>query len=182
MICIIPARGGSKRVPRKNLQLLAGKSLVEWAIVRCWHAQLDPIVATDDEEIKAVAAGCGAKVHWRQPVADDQTTACLLNEVLGKPEPGNPKRWIVVEPTAPFLRPRLLTEAVSDSCVVVVNERGYWRRVGVYAGRGHAHSTCWEGTPRVIEVDAIKGIDINTMCDLRMARAIAAAQPELLPW
>lgn len=64
---IIPLRGGSQSIPRKNIKPLAGRPLCDWAI----RAALDSgvfgavWVSTDDEEIGAVAGRCGARVHWR---------------------------------------------------------------------------------------------------------------------
>lgn len=74
---IIPARGGSKGVPRKNLKLLGGKPLIAWSIEAAAAARsLDRwIVSTDDPEIAGVAQGLGAEVPFFRPaeLADDQT-------------------------------------------------------------------------------------------------------------
>ncbi|MDD4628521.1 MAG: acylneuraminate cytidylyltransferase family protein [Candidatus Peribacteraceae bacterium] len=66
---IIPARGGSKRVPRKNLALLAGKPLLSYAIHAAQESRmLDAcIVSTDDPEIAAVAKSLGADVPFLRP-------------------------------------------------------------------------------------------------------------------
>jgi CMP-N-acetylneuraminic acid synthetase/3-deoxy-D-manno-octulosonate 8-phosphate phosphatase KdsC-like HAD superfamily phosphatase len=69
VLCIIPARGGSKGIPRKNLKLLAGKPLLAHSIL---HAKQTPsiariVVSTDDDEIAAVAREWGAEVVPRPP-------------------------------------------------------------------------------------------------------------------
>lgn len=75
-IAIIPARGGSKRIPRKNLVDFAGKPMIVWSIEaailsECFDRVL---VSTDDEEIAAVARAAGASVPFlRTEAADDYT-------------------------------------------------------------------------------------------------------------
>ena len=74
---IIPARGGSKRVPRKNIRLLAGKPLINYTIEAALAAKLldRVIVSTDDAEIAEVAKSCGAEVPFIRPaeLAEDKT-------------------------------------------------------------------------------------------------------------
>jgi N-acylneuraminate cytidylyltransferase len=67
---IIPARGGSKSIPRKNIKLLAGRPLITWSIDEARKSRLltRVIVSTDDEEIAAVARECGAEVPFLRPV------------------------------------------------------------------------------------------------------------------
>src|SRR5690606_26520268 len=65
---IIPARGGSKGVPRKNIRLLAGKPLIVYTIETALGSHLsEVIVSTDDEEIADVARKAGAKVPFLRP-------------------------------------------------------------------------------------------------------------------
>lgn len=68
-LCAIPARGGSKRLPRKNLRLLAGRPLIAYTIEAARHTGLfsDVYVCTDDEEIAGVARSCGALVPFLSP-------------------------------------------------------------------------------------------------------------------
>lgn len=76
-IAIIPARGGSKRIPRKNIREFAGKPMIAYAIDAAKQCNLfdDIIVSTDDEEIAAVATYFGAEVPFMRPaeLADDYT-------------------------------------------------------------------------------------------------------------
>lgn len=76
-IAIIPARGGSKRIPKKNIRLFRGKPIIQWVIdtaksCRCFDAVL---VSTDDEEIASLAEKAGAWVPFIRPVelSDDHT-------------------------------------------------------------------------------------------------------------
>jgi len=68
VVAIIPARGSSKRLKRKNIYPVWGKPMLYWAIKACMESKynIEPWVSTEDAEIKEVALGCGAKVHDRQ--------------------------------------------------------------------------------------------------------------------
>mgnify|MGYP001275194958 CR=1 FL=1 len=75
IIAIIPARGGSKRLPRKNIYPIWGKPMIFWAIKAAQHSSLitDVWVTTEDMQIKETALLYGAKVHDRAPaLAKDQ--------------------------------------------------------------------------------------------------------------
>lgn len=76
-IAIIPARGGSKRIPRKNIKLFAGKPMIAYAITAAKNSSLFDhiIVSTDDEEIAAIAREYGAQTPFSRPdaLADDYT-------------------------------------------------------------------------------------------------------------
>lgn len=75
---IIPARGGSEGIKRKNLQKIAGKSLIERSVAVCLKAQRISrvVVSTDDEEIGAAAVQAGALVIWRpSELADSFATS-----------------------------------------------------------------------------------------------------------
>jgi CMP-N-acetylneuraminic acid synthetase len=69
VVCLIPARGGSKSIHRKNLQLLGEKPLLAWPIETALSTpEIDNVfVSTDDMEIKKVAMQYGAKIHDRRP-------------------------------------------------------------------------------------------------------------------
>ena len=76
-LCIIPARGGSKRIPRKNIKAFGGRPMIEWSIKVALKSECFDrvIVSTDDLEISQVAVACGAEVPFLRPVdlSDDQT-------------------------------------------------------------------------------------------------------------
>jgi CMP-N-acetylneuraminic acid synthetase len=78
VLAIIPARGGSKGIPKKNLQPLAGKPLVAHSILQ---AQQTPsitrvVVSTDDEEIAAITQAYGAEIVWRpESLSGDAATS-----------------------------------------------------------------------------------------------------------
>ena len=78
-LCLIPARGGSKGIPGKNLRQVGGKPLIVWTIEQALaiqdDGQVDVVVSTDDQEIADVALGAGATVPFLRPaeLAEDTT-------------------------------------------------------------------------------------------------------------
>lgn len=76
-IAIIPARGGSKRLPRKNILPLGGKPLLQWVVEACLDSKVfdEVIVSSEDPEIQKIAKLSGAKVHYRDmDIAGDRST------------------------------------------------------------------------------------------------------------
>ena len=65
-LCIIPARGGSKRIPRKNIKDFLGKPIIAYSIEAALKSELfdEVMVSTDDEEIAGIAKENGAKVPF----------------------------------------------------------------------------------------------------------------------
>ncbi|MEJ2887910.1 acylneuraminate cytidylyltransferase family protein [Actinomycetospora aeridis] len=117
---VIPARGGSKGVPRKNLRMLGDESLVARCIRGALAARtLDKVlVSTDDDEIARVGAASGAEVVRRPPelATDDSPTDATLAHALATLDVV--PRWVVtLEPTAPFRRPDTI-----DRCVRTADE------------------------------------------------------------
>lgn len=86
-VCIIPARGGSKRIPRKNIKNFHGRPMISWSISRAIESNLFNriIVSTDDEEIAAIARSEGVEVPFLRPnhLSDDHTTtACVISHAI----------------------------------------------------------------------------------------------------
>src|SRR5690606_22408308 len=76
-LAIIPARGGSKRIPRKNIKMFCGKPMIAWSIEAALESGCFDriIVSTDDDEIAEVARQHGAEVPFKRPaeLSDDHT-------------------------------------------------------------------------------------------------------------
>ena len=76
-LAIIPARGGSKRIPRKNIKSFSGKPMIQYAIEAANEAEIFDkiIVSTDDDEISQIAVTLGAEVPFTRPMdlSDDHT-------------------------------------------------------------------------------------------------------------
>ena len=81
---LIPARGGSKGIPRKNIKLMAGKPLIVWTIEAALRSSLldAVVVSTEDEEIAEVARKAGALVPFMRPAALAQDGSTGLDPVL----------------------------------------------------------------------------------------------------
>lgn len=77
-LAVIPARGGSKRIPRKNILPFAGKPMIEWSIIAAQESNCFDrvIVSTDDSDIADIALACNADVPFMRPaeLSDDYTT------------------------------------------------------------------------------------------------------------
>jgi pseudaminic acid cytidylyltransferase len=118
-VAIIPARGGSKRVPRKNIKSFLGKPIIQYSIEAAMSAGVfdEVMVSTDDEEIAAISRACGAKVPFMRSAktADDfATTAEVLLEVITAYENLGLTfdTLCCIYPTAPFVTAEKLQEAV----------------------------------------------------------------------
>ena len=76
-LAVIPARGGSKRIPRKNIKQFCGKPIIAWSIEAALHSDCfdEVIVSTDDDEIAAIAREYGATTPFIRPdkLSDDYT-------------------------------------------------------------------------------------------------------------
>lgn len=103
-IAHIPARAGSKRVPKKNLRLVAGKPMVAYAIDIALRANyIDEVyINTDDPEMASVGEEHGAKVYLRDPeLASDTATSDDFNSDIIRNL--KPKTLVMVSPTCPLL-------------------------------------------------------------------------------
>lgn len=112
-LAVIPARGGSKGIPRKNIRMIAGKPLIAWSIEAARESELldDFVVSTEDEEIASVARRCGAKVvrRPRKLATDAATTVSVLQQVLQEMPA---KNVVLLQPTSPVREPGLI-----DRCI-----------------------------------------------------------------
>lgn len=113
---VIPARGGSKRVPRKNLRQVGGKPLIAWTIAAADRAELLTtwVVSTEDYEIGQVATSLGAYVIRRpdEYATDDATTGSVLLHALEWMEPTTYDMVVCLHPTSPIRDPRHIDEAI----------------------------------------------------------------------
>lgn len=120
VLAIIPARGGSKGIPRKNIRDFAGYPLIAWSIAAGLKSELVTrvIVSTDDEEIAAVARAWGAETPFLRPVefAQDKTTDLPVFEHalkwLAENENYHPDVVVQLRPTSPIRPVGLVDDAV----------------------------------------------------------------------
>ena len=109
VLALIPARGGSKGLPGKNLRPLAGKPLLAWSIEQALAAPeiARVVVSTDDPNIATVARSCGADVPFLRPAEistdDSPTSAAVIHALDFLAERGEEFDAIVLlEPTSPL--------------------------------------------------------------------------------
>jgi pseudaminic acid cytidylyltransferase len=119
-IAIIPARGGSKRIPRKNIKLFNGKPIIAYSIEAAINSGCFErvIVSTDDKDIAEVAKKYGAEVPFIRPknIADDHaTTLAVVTHALNwlKEHGQNPTYTCLMYATAPFIQPEILRESLN---------------------------------------------------------------------
>ncbi|MFZ6026474.1 MAG: cytidylyltransferase domain-containing protein [Chloroflexota bacterium] len=120
VLALVPARGGSKSIPRKNIAALGGHPLIAYSIAAGLQARLvtRTVVSTDDEEIAAVARQYGADVPFLRPAefAQDNTTDFpVFTHALGwlaENEGYSPQIVVQLRPTSPIRPPDLVDEAV----------------------------------------------------------------------
>lgn len=132
---IIPARGGSKGIPGKNLALLAGRPLLEYTLLaaRAARSLTRLLVSTDDRQIAAFAQSRGLAVPFLRPpelAADDTPMLPVVQQALGwlKDHEGySPGVVVLLQPTSPLRQAepideavRLLAEDEADTVVSVV--------------------------------------------------------------
>lgn len=117
-ICVIPARGGSKRIPRKNIKEFKGKPVIAYPIQAALDSGLfeEVVVTTDDDEIAEVAKKYGASVPFKRPEAlsgDHVATApVLIHAIEWFEQQGHEVTEMTnIYPANPFITSELLVEA-----------------------------------------------------------------------
>jgi pseudaminic acid cytidylyltransferase len=119
-VAIIPARGGSKRIPRKNIKLFHGKPLIAYSIEAALKSGLfsEVVVSTDDAEIAQIAREYGASVPFMRPkdLSDDftGTGAVIAHATAWLLQSGREFDTLcTIYATAPFLDPKYLKEGLT---------------------------------------------------------------------
>ena len=119
ILALIPARGGSKRLPGKNLRELGGKPLIGWTIEQALesHCFGSVLVSTDSEQIAEVSRAHGAQVPWLRPSQLSDDTASSVDVVLHALDAyanagGSFDAVCLLQPTSPFRSRGKIGEAV----------------------------------------------------------------------
>jgi CMP-N,N'-diacetyllegionaminic acid synthase len=134
VLALVPARGGSKGIPRKNVRSLAGRPLLAYtAEAARGSGVVDRLVlSTEDDEIREVGVGCGMEAPFVRPAAlaqDDSPMLAVVEHALGALGDAGwiPEIVVLLQPTSPLRRPahvahvvRALQESDADSVVTVV--------------------------------------------------------------
>lgn len=161
ILVVIPARGGSKRLPRKNVLPLAGKPLICWTIEAALEAKLNAriMVTSDDDEILAIARQYESQgvIAYKRPdelATDTASTAdVLIDSVKAEQAAGHaPKTLVLLQPTSPLRTAEDIRAALDvyrdggcEDTVVTVCEVD--------------HPTAWVGT--IGEGSRLEGIDLS---------------------
>jgi len=139
ILCVIPARGGSKGVPRKNIRMINGKPLLSYALSAALESGVIErvVVSTEDKEIAEIARNFGAEVIDR-PLAlasDSATNESVMNHALEvvEKEGYHPDFIALIQCTSPLLVKETIREAVSkvldndkfDTCITVYYPETY---------------------------------------------------------
>lgn len=121
VIAVIPARGGSSRIPKKNIRKLGDKPLIAHTIDDALESELvdEVIVSTDDEEIATVAEEYGGDVPFLRPeelATDTAPTTPVILHALDWIEENNCETYdiiVLLQVTSPFRKPKDIDEALS---------------------------------------------------------------------
>lgn len=119
-VAVIPARGGSKRIPRKNIKLFAGKPMIVWSIEAAFASQCFDrvIVSTDDSEIAEIAKTAGACVPFMRPEALSGDHTATIPVIAHAIEWMQMQGWSLqdvccIYATAPFIRAEDIAEGAA---------------------------------------------------------------------
>lgn len=128
-LAIIPARGGSKRIPRKNIKEFMGKPAIWYPIQAALRGFDRVVVSTEDPEIRRVALDCGAGVVQRPfDLADDYTTTGVVAAETAKLFPEYDKIGMIYA-TAVFVTPQMIARAFNEmgeaDCIFTVIKYGH---------------------------------------------------------
>ncbi len=178
--CLIPARGGSVRLPRKNIRMFHGKPIIAYSIENALKSGLfdDVVVSTDDDEIANVAAKYGALYVRRDPDDGTKGTQELAGEYLRSPGRERIGMCCVLYPCAPLLTWRDLVDGwrklLGDrTAYIYAVDRNLDDVGGFYWGLAQAFR---EGLPLNDSCGMlVQSIDINTEEDWQRAERMYEA-------
>jgi len=176
VLCVIPARGGSKGLPGKNIKLLAGKPLIAYSIERAKQSRyIDRvIVSTDDKEIAGVARRYGAEIPFIRPAhlaldhVDKIDVILHATDWLAKKEKNKYDILVCLHVTAPLRKPadidnciEMLVESKADNVfsVAEANRNPYFNMVeitpqGVVRLVKKGNFTSRQAAPKVYDLNA----------------------------
>ena len=137
---VIPARGGSKGVPRKNIKMLGGKPLIAWTIEVCAASKrlTRTVVSTDDEEIAQIAREYGGDVPFMRPddlATDSAASIAVMRHAVEAVEADGDEHYdamVMLQPTTPFR-----TTGDIDSSLEILEKTGCDSVISVNDVGGH---------------------------------------------
>jgi len=180
---LLPARGGSKGIPRKNVREVDGQPLLHYSVKAGREAEVvdRTVVSTEDEEIRQVARECGADVPFRRPTelaTDDAPTEPVIEHALRyfKDAGTSYDTVVLLQPTSPLRTAAHVDEAFAqyrasdaDSLVSVYADESYrWERGSDGASRKNypeGRTRRQDKPPEFVENGAIYAADANSFLD-----------------
>ena len=182
--CLIPARGGSKGIPRKNLQLVGNRTLLARAVVSALQSEAfeGVFVSTDDDEIAHETQTHGAEVLWRPDHLglDATSTEDVIVHHLESELNGAVDQLCVIQCTSPFITPSHLIAAlkllerntVSSVFSATPNHSFRWEKTegGTWIPHGHSKSfrpRRQDLPPMVVESGAFYMFDVGSFLEER---------------
>lgn len=184
---VIPARGGSKRIAKKNLRYLCGKPLIQWSIEAANAASslTTWVVSTEDYEIGRVASDLGAYVIRRPEelatdLASSDSVALHALEWMG----GDYDIVVLLHPTSPIRNWKHIDEAVSilwastapSLASVEYAKRSYRHNASIYAAKV-PFTTLYSDKTLPYLMDKRHSVDIDDENDFRIAEAFLGGEP-----
>lgn len=140
ILALIPARGGSKRLPGKNIKLLGGMPLIAWSIRAAQKSGCcsEVVVSTDDPSIERVSREYGALVPWLRPEQLSTDTASSVDVAIHalnsyEAENGSVDGLLLLQPTSPFRSAETIPLVVK----MFIEEAGRVPFVGVSPASSH---------------------------------------------
>jgi CMP-N-acetylneuraminic acid synthetase len=164
ILALIPARGGSKRLPGKNIKLLGGKPLINWTIdIAKEISEISEIlVSTDDPEIALIAKEAGASVPWLRPEAlstDLSTSVDVAIHALDwyEGKNGTIDGLLLLQPTSPFR-----TQTTINRGIELFKSNDYRSVVGVTPVQEHPMRTFKIKNGRIVPYIENYGYGVST--------------------
>jgi CMP-N-acetylneuraminic acid synthetase len=148
-LAVIPARGGSKGVPGKNVRMLRGQPLISWSIQAAQRATTVDrvVVSTDNDNIASIAKAFGAEVLMRpaELATDEATTLSVIRHVAAEIRAAD--TFIILQPTSP-----LRDSGLIDDCVRLFEQgqysnlaTGYWCKYREFGTHNNARRQDYQG-------------------------------------
>ncbi len=177
VVAVVPARGGSVRIPRKNCRDFKGQPMMAWPITTAWASMLfdEIVVSTDDEEIAALARKLNCSVFMRPTDDGTKGTQEIAADVLKK---RNCDKACVIYPCSPMLRTEdlqtgyvLLADRANAFSMSVLTDpladAGMFYFGHKWAFVNQAPLIYWHTA--MVPIPPERGIDINTEDDWKRA-------------
>jgi CMP-N-acetylneuraminic acid synthetase len=181
ILAIIPARGGSKRLPRKNIKLLLGKPMIYYTLDAAFKSKYinRTVVSTEDKEIAEVVIKYGTEVIQRPKnlAEDDSSVYEVINHVLARTEADI---VVLLQPTSPLRIAKDLDEAISiflkgDCDAVIGYTKNQIPNGAVYVSKVNylkKYKNFYAGRIRHYIMPDERSVDIDTLEQFKHAETI----------